>query len=206
MDIQGINAESRTSVAEAAFPWFALRVKSNFEEVSSLHLRQRGFVEYSPSYSVNSRWTDRVKLIRRPLFPGYVFCRMNPNDRLPVISAPGVLNALGFGKTPSPIPDEEISAIQAILASGQKVKPWPFLHVGQRVIIERGSLKGVEGILVRFKNACRIVVSINLLQRSVSAEVDEDAVRSLPRSDHRGPVRSTVGISISTRINLGRVG
>src|SRR5271156_373987 len=154
----------------SAFPWFALRVRSNFERKTALHLRSRGFEEFTPSYKSERLWSDRRKDIDHLLFPGYVFCRFNPNDRLPVLSVPGVVGLAGFGKIPAPVPDHEMDRIRTMVQSGVLMKPWPFLEVGQTVLIERGPLAGIEGILDEVKVQCRLIVSIHLLQRSVSAE------------------------------------
>jgi len=160
--------------------WFALRVRSNYERIATAHLRERGFEEFSPSYQVQRRWSDRTKTMEQFLFPGYVFSRIDPKDRLLAVTVPGVVGLVGFGKTPSAIPDQEIASIRTIVESGLLMKPWPFLEVGQRVLIERGPLAGVEGILQDVKGRFRLVVSISLLQRSVSAEVDRTWVRPIP--------------------------
>ena len=159
--------------------WFAIRVRSNYEHIATIHLRERGFEEYTPSYKTERFWSDRKKTIDQFLFPGYVFCRLDPNDRLPILTVPGVVNLVGFGKIPAPIPDHEIEHIRTMVESGLLVMPWPFLNLGQRVLIERGPLAGVEGILLEVKGKCRLVVSIQLLQRSVSTEVDRTWVRPL---------------------------
>lgn len=162
-----------------AHRWYAVRVRSNQERTAITHLRERGFEEFAPSYKTESVWSDRKKQIDRFLFPGYVFCRLNPNDRLPVLSAPGVVDLVGFGRTPAPIPEDEIERVRRMVDSGLMVNPYPFVKVGESVLIERGPLTGVEGILVEVKGRCRLVVSINLLQRSVSAEVDRQSVRPM---------------------------
>ena len=168
------------------FPWFAVRVRSNYERIADAHLRERGYQRFSPSYRIEAQWSDRKKEVERFLFPGYVFCRLDPTNRLPVLSAPGVVGLVGFGKTPAAIPDEEIERIQRLVDSGLLVKPWPFLEVGQTVLIERGPLTGMEGILVEEKGECRLVLSVNLLRRSVAAEVDRGWVRPLQSSKLAG--------------------
>jgi transcriptional antiterminator NusG len=159
------------------WPWFAVRVRSNYEKVTELHLKDRGYERFAPSYRVETQWSDRKKEVDRVLFPGYVFCRLDPNNRLPVLSAPGVVGLVGCGKIPVPIPNEEIERIQRLVESGLLVRPWPFLELGQTVLIERGPLTGMEGILVEERGECRLVLSINLLRRSVAAEVDRAWVR-----------------------------
>jgi transcription antitermination factor NusG len=173
--------------------WFAIRVRSNCERLAQLHLRQRGYDEFAPSYREERRWSDRTKTIQQFLFPGYVFCRFNASHRLPVLTIPGVVGLVGFGKTPSAIPEHEIEQIRTMVESGALVRPWPFLQTGQTVLIERGPLSGVEGILQEAKGRFRLVVSINLLQRAVSTEIDRNWVRPLPR------VRSSVTLILSAQ-------
>jgi len=160
-----------------AYQWFAVRVRSNQERIAIAHLEQRGYERFAPSYKSERRWSDRTKEIDQYLFPGYVFCRFDPGERLGVLTAPGVVDLVGFGKIPEPISDLEIERVRRMIDSGVLVAPHPFLNVGQTVLIERGPLTGVEGILVELKGKRRLVVSINLLQRSVSAEIDRQSVR-----------------------------
>ena len=168
--------------------WYAVRVRSNYERVTAAHLRERGYEEFSPSYQVKRRWSDRTKIIEQFLFPGYVFTRLNPHQRFLVITAPGVVRLVGFGNAPTPIPDQEIENIRAMVRSGLLLKPWPYLEVGQRVLIERGPLAGVEGILQDVKGKFRLLVSISLLHRSVSAEIDRTWVRPIkPSPSPAGP-------------------
>jgi transcriptional antiterminator NusG len=162
-----------------AHQWFAVRVRSNQERTAIAHLRERGYQQFAPSYKSERRWSDRKKEIDQYLFPGYIFCRFDPEDRLAVLTAPGVVDLVGFGRTPEPIPDQEIERVRRMIESGLLVTPYPFLNVGQGVFIERGPLSGLEGILVEMKGKHRLVVSINLLQRSVSAEVDRQSVRAV---------------------------
>lgn len=168
--------------------WFAVRVRSNHERLVSLYLREIGYEEYSPTYRAERQWSDRIKVIDQPLFPGYVFCRLDPNDRLPLLKAPGVVGLVGVGKVPAPIPAVEVERVKRMVNSGLLVTPWPYLQVGQQVLIERGPLAGLEGILERVKNRLRIVVSVTLLQRAVAAEIDRAWVRpvSKPRIQLQG--------------------
>ena len=158
------------------YPWFALRIKSRFEKTTSTVLRSKGFEDFSPLYLSRRKWSDRVKEVELPLFPGYLFCRFNPLDRFPILSTPGVLSVVGIGKVPQLVEEHEIEQIQSILASGMQTQPWPFLTVGQKVRISSGSLVGLEGLLVNIKNSFRLVVSVTLLQRSVAVEIDRESV------------------------------
>jgi len=161
------------------YPWFALRVRSNYERIAVTHLRERGYEDFAPSYKIEKRWSDRTKLIDQYLFPGYIFCRFDPNDRLPILTVPGVVDLVGFGKMPEHVPDAEIERVRRMVESGLVVTPHPYVQVGQAVLIERGPLSGVEGILVDVRGKVRLVVSVNLLQRSVSAEVDRNSIRPI---------------------------
>jgi transcription antitermination factor NusG len=165
---------------QSQYRWYALRVKSNREKLIAEALHRKGFEHFLPLYRKQSRWSDRLKEIERPLFSGYVFCRMDPVHRLPVLTIPGAISFIGIGNTPIPVEDSEISALQTIVCAGVPVVPWPFLQVGQRVRIERGSLREIEGVVTNLKNRLRLVVSVGLLQRSVAVEIDRDSITPVP--------------------------
>ncbi len=166
------------------YPWYALRVRSRYERTVATHLQGRGYESLLPLYKCRRRWSDRFKEIELPLFPGYVFCQFNPLNRLPILSIPGVVHVVGVGRTPVPIDETEISAIQTAVKSGLPRQPWPFLQIGHRVRIEYGPLCGVEGILLGFRGRQRLVLSITLLQRSAAVQVDEACVRPMLQ-EHR---------------------
>lgn len=168
--------------------WFALRVKSRCEKVVSTIARNKGFEEFLPLYQRRQRWSDRLKAVEFPLFPGYVFCRLNPQYRLPLLTIPGVLHFVGIGKVPVPIDDEEILAIQSAVSSGLATEPWPFLEVGQRVRLEDGPLAGLEGFLIEMRKRYRVVVSVTLLKRSVAVEIDREWVTPLDAAGRRASV------------------
>ncbi len=151
----------------------------------SAQLRGRGYDEFAPTLKTDRKWTDRVKALDEFLFPGYVFCRFDPNNRFPVVSVRGVVHVVGFGDGPVAIPELEIQRVRKMVESGLLVQPWPFLKVGEQVRIEKGPLTGIEGLLESVKGKHRLVVSINLLQRSVSTEIERawvSPMRSNPRS------------------------
>jgi transcription antitermination factor NusG len=160
-----------------SFPWFALQVRYHYENVVTAHLAGKGFEWFSPLYKRRRRWSDRFKEMDEPLFPGYVFCRLNPLDRLPVLTIPGVALIAGMGKTPVPIDETEIAAIQAAVKAGLSNQPWRYMQIGERVKIEQGPLSGVEGILLGFKGGHRLLLSITLLQRSIAVQIDDSWVK-----------------------------
>lgn len=166
--------------------WFALRVKSRCEKAVAMMVQHKGFEEFLPLHQSLRRWSDRVQTVELPLFPGYLFCRLDPQHRLPLLTIPGVLHFVGIGKIPAPIEDEEIAALQATVHSGLLTEPWPFLEIGQRVRLDDGPLTGLEGILVGTSKQQRIVVSITLLKRSVAVAIERHWVT--PLSDSGRPV------------------
>jgi transcription antitermination factor NusG len=159
--------------------WYALRVRSNREKLVQSVLRGKGYVEFLPSYRKLSRWSDRLRELDRPLFPGYVFARLDINRRLPVLMISGVIQIIGAGNTPESVDDSELEAIKRLVASGFPVAPWPYPREGEPVLVERGPLAGVEGTLLRRKGRDNLVVSVSLLQRSVAAEVERDSLRPI---------------------------
>ncbi len=165
-------------------PWYAIRVRSNAEKTVVAGLTNKGHETFLPTYRTRHRWSDRYKQIETPLFPGYTFCRLDVTRRLPVLTTPGVVSIVGAASGPIPVDEREIEAVRAIVDSGLIVGPWPFLREGQFVAVESGPLAGVEGVIVNVKNQFRLVVSITLLQRSISVEIDRAWVRPIsgPRS------------------------
>ena len=166
-------------VGENNIQWYAVRVRSRHEGSVARHLSARGLEAFLPLYRRRSRWSDRVKEIEFPLFPGYVFCHFNVEDRLPILTVPGVVHVVGLGKTPTPIDEREIAAIRTAVNAGLYREPWPFLQIGNKVRIARGPLSGVEGVLVAAKGRERLVLSITLLQRSVAVQIDEEWVQPI---------------------------
>lgn len=154
------------------WPWFALQVRSRRESPIAAHLQGQGFQCFLPLYKSTRRWSDRVKEIEQPLFPGYLFCRFDLHNRGPLLMTPGVQQIVGIGRTPMPVAESEINSIRQALASGLPSQPWPYLEIGQRVRVNHGSLTNLEGILVNFKGTNRVVLSVTLLQRSVAMEID----------------------------------
>jgi transcription antitermination factor NusG len=165
-------AENGNRVEAAEALWYALQVWSRKEASVLAHLRGLGYECLLPTYKCQRKWSDRVKELEQPLFPGYLFCRFDFQMRRSLVMAPGVIQIVGNGKTPLPVADHEIEKIQLAMGSDAPRQPWPFVEVGERVRVNFGSLHGLEGILINFKGSHRVVLSISLLQRSVAVEVD----------------------------------
>jgi transcription antitermination factor NusG len=185
--------------------WYALRVQSRLAGLVSATLRSKGFEEFLPLYRSRRRWSDRIKYLDAALFPGYLFCRLDPMDRsVPVLTTPGVIGIVGAGKTPVPISEEEIEAVRTVLRSGLAAQPWPFLTVGCKVCIERGPLTGIEGLILETDKPDRLLVSVNLLQRSVAVEIDRDWARVIsPQSIRRIQPQLAISTPTASRVQFG---
>ncbi len=162
-----------------ALNWFALQTRSRWEATTAELLRGKGLETLLPTYTSKRKWSDRLKVVESPLFPGYVFCRFNVHNRLPVLITPGVISVVGRGKTPVAVEDSEIFSIQAAIGSGMQLEPWPYVEIGERVRIKDDVLDGMEGILTNFKGSQRVVISVTLLRRSVALEIDRSRITPL---------------------------
>lgn len=156
----------------ARLPWFALQVRTGHEKSVVERLKSKCQRYFLPLYKSRRRWSDRIKEIEMPLFPGYLFCGVDVTNRLPILTTPGVIRIVGIGGVPQPLEESEVAAIQSLVRSELPSQPWPFLEIGERVRIEHGPLRGIEGILLDFRGRHRLVVSVTVLQRSVAVEID----------------------------------
>jgi transcription antitermination factor NusG len=161
--------------------WYALKVWSRKESKVSSHLASLGYECFLPTYKSQRAWSDRVKELEQPLFPGYLFSRFDFQTRRQLVMAPGVIQIVGNGKTPLAVAEPEIERLQIAVASGTASQPWPYIEVGERVRVNHGSLRGLEGILINFKGSHRVVLSVSLLQRSVAVEVDLARVTAIEK-------------------------
>ena len=159
--------------------------------MTAAQLEGQGFECFLPLYKSIRRWSDRLKELEQPLFPGYLFCRFHFQNRRPILMTPGVQQIVGVGRTAIPVEESELESIRAALASELPNHPWPYLQIGERVRVNYGSLNNLEGILINFKGSHRIVLSMTLLQRSVAMEIDlawvtpVQETRTTPRFLHR---------------------
>jgi transcription termination/antitermination protein NusG len=177
-----LRANLEGAVKPEQHPWFAIRVKPNYEKPVLATLRGKGFEPYLPVLRTRRQWSDRVKVMDLPLFPGYLFCRLDLQDRMPLVTTPGFLYIVGVGKNPEPVDDNEIEAIATVLRSGLPVKAHTSLKVGQRIELQRGPLRGLQGILTKIADQHRLYVAVTLLQRSISVEVEPDWVKPVNAS------------------------
>lgn len=152
--------------------WYAAYTCANHEKKVVTEIAARGVEHCLPVYSSVRRWKDRRVTLELPLFPGYVFVRLALRDRWRVLQIPSLVRLVGFNGLPAALPDDEMEILRAGLSGCLRAEPHPFFTVGRRVRIIGGPLAGLEGVLKRKKNSLRVVVSLGLIQRSVSVDVD----------------------------------
>ncbi len=156
--------------------WYAVATQPRHEKVVTGQLETAGVEVFLPLMKAPSRWKDRRVTLERPIFPGYVFTRIDLDDRRRVYSVPGVVRMISFNGKPAEIDESEIEAVRTCLTQGVRPEPHSFLTSGEKVRVISGVLQGVEGVVLRQKNELRIVVSISLIQQSISVEVDAHSV------------------------------
>jgi transcription antitermination factor NusG len=152
--------------------WYALYICSNHEKRVAQQLECRAVECFLPVHASVRRWKDRRVSIDLPLFPGYIFVRLPLRERLRALAVPSVVRIVGFGGIPTALPEEEIQILRRGLETGICAQPHPYLRVGHRVRVKSGPLQGMQGILLRKKNRIRVVISFDLIMRSVAIEAD----------------------------------
>ena len=166
------------SVAEH---WYAAYTCSNQEKRVAAQLNARNVEYFLPLYSSLRRWKDRRVKLDLPLFPGYVFVRLALKDRLRVLQIPGLVRLVGFGGIPAALSEEDMEVLRPALSERLHAEPHSFLTAGRRVKIVRGSLAGLQGVLQRCKGNLRLVVSVELIQRSIAVDVNVSDVQLSPQ-------------------------
>src|SRR5215469_3800695 len=179
-----MTAESTTTDPLAHAPetsagnWYALYTCPRHEKKVAEQIKRRSFPCFLPVYSSVRRWKDRRKELELALFPGYVFVHMALEKKLRVLEIPGAVRLVSFNGQPVALPAGEIEMLKDRLSGARGVEPHPYLRTGHRVRVRSGAMEGLEGIVVRRKDCCRVVFSIDLLNRSVAVEVDEADLES----------------------------
>lgn len=164
--------------------WYAVMVKPHFEKATSGLISQKGYETYLPLTTSQRKWSDRTKIINSPLFPRYLFARFALDEQVQILRTAGVQKIVGFASRPTAIPVSEIESLRTLTNSGIAPQECDYLSGGHKVVVCKGPLSGMVGALVRTKTNCRVVVSIQLLQRSVYVEVDRADISPLT-DDHR---------------------
>jgi transcriptional antiterminator RfaH len=163
--------------------WFAVWTRSRQEKVAAAMLTTVGVEHFLPLKSEIRQWSDRKQTVSVPLFSSYLFVRMNPtrDSRLQVLKAPGIAGFVGNSTGPLPIPDQQIEDIRTVLTKRVEFIVLPLLEEGDRVRVVRGPLAGVEGRLVRGNSTSRLLISIELIHRTLAVSVLRDDVELADR-------------------------
>jgi transcription antitermination factor NusG len=176
--------------------WHAVYTRHQHEKAVSQQLTSRGYEVFLPLHKIKRRWSDRSKVIEAALFPCYVFVRGPVSANLPILSTPGVHSFVQFAGRPAVISDDELEPLRRAIASNLGLEPHEYLNCGQWVRVSEGPLEGMRGVLVRKKSGSRMVVSVNLLHRSASIEIDGYVIEACD-SGLTGTNRSYAGRSLS---------
>jgi len=180
--MQNLVDSTRVVATAADARWWAVYTRHQHEKVAGEVLLRKGFEVFLPLYQSTRRWKDRLKTLSLPLFPSYVFVHGGIERQLQAVTTPGVYSIVTAAGRTAVIPGEEIEAVKRMVENSLRVEPHPFLKCGDWVRVKAGPLEGVEGILVRMKGLCRLVISVEMLQKSVAVEVDaSDVERSHKR-------------------------
>jgi transcription antitermination factor NusG len=165
---------TKTGLTPDQKSWFAVQTRPRFEKKVDVELKEKGVKTFLPLSTVTHQWSDRRKQVQLPIFPGYVFVRIAPslNVRVSVLQTNGVRCFVGLHNMGIPIPDCEIEAIQSVIEGGATVEPYPHLNIGQRVRIRGGCFDGVSGVLLTVNGDRSLIVSVNLIQRSVAMRIE----------------------------------
>ena len=176
-----ISIPTTPSLGYGAIHWYAAYTSPRHEKRVAEHLSVRSVDHFLPLYESKRRWKDRQKLVAFPIFPGYVFVRLDLRDRLCVLKVPGIIHLVSFNGLPAPLSDREIDAMRAGLAQNAEVRPHPYMNMpaGQAVRIRQGPFLGLEGRLIRRKGKFHVVLSIELIQRSLLVDMDASSVEFL---------------------------
>jgi transcription antitermination factor NusG len=177
------NEKMTAAVDNASSPlWYAAYTSARHEKTVAEHLRQREIEHFLPLYETVHRWRNGRHRVQLPLFPGYVFVRMSMREKLRVLQVPGLAQIVSFNGAPAALPESEIETLRRALASGTLAQPHPYLAVGSRVEICRGPLQGLRGVLLRHQGQLRVVLSIEMIMRSIVVEVEACDVVAVDQS------------------------
>jgi len=179
-----VNEQRRENPESQSF-WYAAYTASRHEKTVAEHLRQREIECFLPLYETVRRWNNGRHRVQLPLFPSYVFVRMELRNKLRVLQVPGLVQLVTFQGAPAVLPDTEIETLRGALATGVLAQPYRYLNVGSRVEICNGPLQGMRGILLRHQGQFRVVISVEMIMRSIVVEVDAADVVAVDRKDSR---------------------
>jgi transcription antitermination factor NusG len=182
----GISISPLENTATPISAWYAIYTRHQHEKNVAQNLSRKGFETFLPLYSAPHRWKDRTKVVSLPLFPSYVFFNGDSSRRLDILSTPGIYDIISFANQPAPIPAKEIEDLRRVVESGIPIDPHPFIRCGEMVRVKSGPFAGVEGTLVRKKNVCRLVLSVEILGRAAVVEIQSSLIERIKSNRTEG--------------------
>lgn len=159
--------------------WYAIYTRSRHEKTVAEQLGRRSIDHFLPLYETVRKWKNGRFKVHLPLFPGYLFVQITLQDRLKVLQVPGVVSLVGFNGVPAALPNADVETIRDALSKGMQAQPHRYLKVGSRVRIRSGAFEGMQGILLRRKGQLRVVISVDLIMRSIAIDVDAGEVEPI---------------------------
>ncbi len=175
MQPQSITAEKRTDGPA----WYAVWTRSRHEKVVREELASKGIEHFLPTIKTVNQWKDRKQQVEVPLFPGYCFARIGLEDRIRVLESRGVIQLVGNGPRPIPIPDDEIEHLRRLMGSDLLYEYGRYERKGVEVEVIHGPLQGVRGSLIRMASKCRLVIAVRLIEQAAVVDIDAGSVIAL---------------------------
>lgn len=170
---------SASPVTKSEKLWYALHTRSRHEKLVNYELQGKGIETFLPLRKLTRHWSDRTKEIEEPIFSGYLFVRTSLENQLEILKTRGSVRFISFNSTPVPVSDKELGVVRRFVEEKISIDPFPYLAKGDRVYIRSGTLRGVEGFIVRKDRHTRLVISLDLLFQSVSVAIDEALVEKI---------------------------
>ncbi|MDW5265937.1 MULTISPECIES: transcription termination/antitermination protein NusG [Acidobacteriaceae] len=182
--IECLSASLSTAAPVDDRRWYVAYTYPRHEKSVADQLTHKSVESFLPTITTISRWRDRRVKIEQPLFPGYIFARISTREKLKVVSVPSVIRMLSFNEVPMPVDDADIDALMLCVSRGGALQPHHFTAIGERVRVREGMFEGLEGFVVRHHEGCSLVVTVSLIQQSVSLEIEESLLECVPSLAH----------------------
>lgn len=184
MHLESVPVGLPTSASIDEQHWYVAYTYPRHEKSVADQLANKGVESFLPTFTKISRWKDRSVKIEQPLFPGYLFTRISASERLKVVSVSSVIRMLSFNEVPVPVNDADIETLMLCISRGGSLQPHHFTAIGERVRVKEGMFDGLEGFVIRHHNGCSLVVTVALIQQSVSLEIEESYLERAPSLAH----------------------
>jgi transcription antitermination factor NusG len=148
--------------------WLAAYTRSRHECQVGQQLEQKKLEYLLPTYTRLARWSDRIKRVVTPLFPGYIFVHISEGERLPLLETTGIVHLVSAAGEPAVLSDEDVGRLRSCCLSSGDIEPHPYLRIGHRVRVTHGPFAGWEGTLVEKQNSRRLVITVEQIMKSIA--------------------------------------